>query len=217
MFDSIQRLVCFEQSHHYLISYNMSPDPTADAPMPLILAPSWHSFRGFCPPDLGAEHHVAANAASCTHGSLWPHAAEESGGLEDHQGNAAAVYWSMMEHAYASDWCVSECFSRLGVGSKCHEYSWIISSCLDLVATIAVLKYQEIHLGSYEDWWLKQRRLVQEIERELHLLSIAGYPQDSCVAFCRRAEKRDRSKKIHQSSKATKKPSHIFGLFWLVR
>ena len=23
------------------------PDPTADAPMPLILAPSWHSFRGF--------------------------------------------------------------------------------------------------------------------------------------------------------------------------
>ena len=70
MFDSIQRLVCFEQSHHCLISSNMSPDPTADAPMPLILAPSWHSFRGFYPPDLGAEHHVAANAASCTHGSL---------------------------------------------------------------------------------------------------------------------------------------------------
>ena len=52
------------------------PDPTADEPVPSILTPSWHSFRGFGPPDLGAEHHVAANAASCTHGSLWPHAAE---------------------------------------------------------------------------------------------------------------------------------------------
>ena len=46
------------------------PDPTADEPVPSILTPSWHSFRGFGPPDLGAEHHVAANAASCTHGSL---------------------------------------------------------------------------------------------------------------------------------------------------
>ena len=193
MFDSIQRLVCFEPSHHCLISSNMSPDPTADAPMPLILAPSWHSFRGFYPPDLGAEHHVAANAASCTHGSLWPHAAEESGGLEDHQGNAAAVYWSMMEHAYASDWCVPECFSRLGVGSKCHEYSWIISSCLDLVATIAVLKYQEIHLGSYEDWWL-EATLAGTSDRTW--IACAGHPQNGFVAFCRHAEKRDRSKKI---------------------
>jgi len=52
------------------------PDPTADAPMPLSLAPSWHSFRGFGPPDLGAKRHVAANAVSCTRGSLWPNAAK---------------------------------------------------------------------------------------------------------------------------------------------
>ena len=37
--------------------------------MPLILALSWHSFRGFGPPE-GAEHHIAANATSCTHRSL---------------------------------------------------------------------------------------------------------------------------------------------------
>ena len=94
--------------------------------------------------------------------------------------------------------------------------SWIISSCLDLVATIAVLKFQEIHLGSYEDWWLKQRWLVQEIERELHLLSIAGYPQDGCVAFCRRAEKRDLCKKNTNQVKQQEKTSHGFGLFWRV-
>ena len=69
--------------------------------------------------------------------------------------------------------------------------SSIIWYRLDLVATITVLKFQEIHLGS----WLKQRWLVQEIERELHLLRIAGYPQNGFVAFCRRAEKRYLCKK----------------------
>ena len=60
---------------------------------------------------------------------------------------------------------------------------------------ITVLKFQEIHLGSYEDWWLKQRWLVQEIAGELHLLRIAGCPQNGFVVFCRRAEKRDLCKK----------------------
>ena len=94
--------------------------------------------------------------------------------------------------------------------------SSIIWSRLDLVAKITVLKFQEIHLGSYEDWWLKQRWLVQEIGRELHLLRIAGYPQNGFVVFCRRAGKRDLCKK-HQSSKATKNTSRVFDLFWRVR
>ena len=75
--------------------------------------------------------------------------------------------------------------------------SSIIWSRLDLVAKMTALKFQEIHLGSYEDWWLKQRWLLQVIGRELHLLRIAGYPQNGFVAFCRRTatEKRDLCKK----------------------
>ena len=71
--------------------------------------------------------------------------------------------------------------------------SSIIWSRLDLVAKMTALKFQEIHLGS----WLKQRWLLQVIGRELHLLRIAGYPQNGFVAFCRRTatEKRDLCKK----------------------
>ena len=95
--------------------------------------------------------------------------------------------------------------------------SSIIWYRLDLVATITVLKFQEIHLGSYEDWWLKQRWLVQEIERELHLLRIVGYPQNGFVAFCGRAEKRDLCRKNTNQVRQQDKTSHVFGLFWRVR
>ena len=149
------------------------PDPTADEPVPSILTPSWHSFRGFgwersitLPPtqqvvlmvpfDLmqrskGARRTIKEMQLLCKEVSYtsWWQNGERTCKRKCKLLPADGAWWSMLL-------LVTDVYLNAS-----QDWEWVLN-VKHLVPSWSGCKgdsteIQEIHMGSYEDWWLKQR------------------------------------------------------------